>query len=175
MRVRKICSAYIISQIVSILLLILSQGLVACIPSSPPSQETHQPQWTLIPATSATASVSLSPTSTKWLSATATVLGEIDLTPAQSNQSISIPVGQVIVVENPGKSTEWQLDYEASILAPLAPSQELNSINPENWRLQAVALGQTNLVLTSISLPCSSNADCPPASVQFTFTIEVIP
>src|SRR5574341_777123 len=98
---------------------------------------------------------------------------DILITPAQSGQVISVSVGQVIGVTNPGATMEWQVDYASAVLELLTPRENLRAPGPEGWRFRSIAPGQTDLVLTSIPQPCPNNTPCPLMPARFVFTIKV--
>ena len=98
---------------------------------------------------------------------------DVLLRPAQSGQTISVSVGQMIGVSPPSLAVKWHVTYASEVLESLTPPEKFQAPGPDGWLFRAIAPGKTDLLLTSIVEACSTNTPCPPISARFVFTIEV--
>lgn len=97
------------------------------------------------------------------------------VSPAQAGQTIVVRVNQYVVVLPMSTEITWQVDYDSSILTALTPIDKMNMPGPNGWLFQAVAAGQTDLVMTSVPAPCPPGTPCAPMPARVTITIEVQP
>ena len=104
-----------------------------------------------------------------------TPLARVIVSPAQAGQTIVVRVNQQIVVLPMSTELTWQVDYDSSILTALTPADKMNMPGPDGWSFQAAAVGQTDLVMTSVPAPCPPGTPCAPMPARVGVTIQVQP
>lgn len=98
---------------------------------------------------------------------------DIILLPAQKDTPIQAKVGDVIAVRPPLPQLEWQVSYTADLIMPLTPPDGMRNPSAEGWLFQPIALGVSNITLTSISKPCPTQTPCSPNVARFVYIIDV--
>lgn len=100
-----------------------------------------------------------------------TIAADIVLNPDQHQGVVSLPLGKTLSIPRPLEIAEWQVDFDAGLLALLGPPEKRRTPGPAGWRFRALAPGRSTIVLTSIAAPA---AGASPAVAQFSFTIDVV-
>ncbi|MFZ1268651.1 MAG: hypothetical protein WAV53_02340 [Anaerolineae bacterium] len=104
-----------------------------------------------------------------------TPLARVIVSPAQAGQTIVVRVNQQIVVLPMSTELTWQVDYDSSILTALTPADKMSQPGPDGWLFQAAAVGQTDLVMTSVPAPCPPGTPCAPMPARVGVAIQVQP
>ena len=92
----------------------------------------------------------------------------------QRNRVVTVTVGDVFAVTVPPGSSKWTVDYANSVVQLLTSGTDVNEPGPQGWLFRAVAVGSTDIRLTSVLPACNSPTPCPPAPpVTIVFTVEV--
>ena len=104
-----------------------------------------------------------------------TPLARAIVSPAQAGQTIVVRVNQQIVVLPMSTELTWQVDYDSSILTALTPADKMSQPGPDGWLFQAAAVGQTDLVMTSVPAPCPPGTPCAPMPARVGVAIQVQP
>ncbi len=142
-------------------------GCKPWLPETPPSAAAHTP--TAQPSFPTT-SPSITPPPPA-----STPLAKIIVGPADVGHTVVVHVNQQINLVPISTELTWQVDYESSILTALTPPDKMNMPGPEGWLFQAVAVGETDLVVTSIPAPCLPGTPCAPMPARVGVTIQVQP
>ena len=90
-------------------------------------------------------------------------------------QTIVVRMNQQIVVLPMSTEITWQVDYDSSILTALTPADKMSQPGPDGWLFQAAAVGQTDLVMTSVPAPCPPGTPCAPMPARVGVIIQVQP
>jgi hypothetical protein len=98
---------------------------------------------------------------------------DIVITPNQYRSPITVSVGKRISILRPLDIPEWQTDYDGTLLAPLTPPEKMRAPGPGGWLFQAIAPGESDVVLTSVAPLSRDSGSPPPAVARFVFTINV--
>ena len=104
-----------------------------------------------------------------------TPLARVIVSPAQAGQTIVVRMNQQIVVLPMSTELTWQVDYDSSILTALTPADKMSQPGPDGWLFQAAAVGQTDLVMTSVPAPCPPGTPCAPMPARVGVIIQVQP
>jgi len=92
----------------------------------------------------------------------------------QRDKVVSILVGDVFSVSVPQGFSNWKVDYSDSVIQLLTPVENMREPGPQGWIFQAVAVGQTDIRLTSSTAVCNDPQPCPSAPpVTYVFMVDV--
>ena len=105
---------------------------------------------------------------------TATIQADVVLTESEHQQLTTVKVGQIINVSD-FPDHEWVIDFRPEVLSLLTPPEKVKQPGVSGWFFQAIAAGNTAIVLDSIPPPCPGKTPCPPNVIRFVFPIQVIP
>ena len=152
------------------LILALVMILGAC---SPNTTMTSVPSLTKRMMTSTSSSRPLLASTDQGKRSSATKTADIVVLPGSGQSEIRITVGQTIAILPPNLSSEWQVNYGSAQLQPLTPPDKMRAPGAQGWLFRAVAPGETEIVLTSIAIPCQPLTPCPPPNPA-RFTIPVL-
>lgn len=97
----------------------------------------------------------------------------ITLTEAQHQQTISVSVGKVINLRGFAEGN-WTLSYNATFLELLTAPEIVSQPGPDGWFFQALAPGETVILLESVPPPCPTEP-CMPNIQRFEFPLQVVP
>jgi hypothetical protein len=84
-------------------------------------------------------------------------------------QVVTVQVRQTLRVARPADFSDWQVDYSSDVLKALTPPDQMRSPGPDGWRFQAIARGETDLVVTPVATSDVTSA----APARFAVTIRV--
>ena len=100
-----------------------------------------------------------------------TQIPDIVVNARQFNQIIDLKLGQVLKIEPPSLSIEWQVDYDPALFELLTSLEIVRMPGPAGWLFRAVATGEGQIVLTSIVL--CSEPPCPLMPIRFQLVVRV--
>lgn len=97
---------------------------------------------------------------------------ELEIGPAQLGQVIAIRIGQVIHLMPPLDLPVWDVSYPSDQFRMLTAADQIHAPGPAGWRLEAIAAGQSQIILTSRPAACPGPQLCPAASARFEFSFD---
>ncbi len=93
------------------------------------------------------------------------------ITPAQYGASNQASIGQIVNLQNPDPSFDWQLSYSSDLLDLLTPPDKIQSPGDQGWLFRVKRAGVSEITLTSIAR-CPPGPPCPPAVASFIIHLE---
>lgn len=98
---------------------------------------------TLLFATANCSSASMAPR-------TASAAAERIIAPGDFGGSVSVHVGDVLVVRPPMNAAEWQVAYDSAFLEFQGTSDNLSHPDANGWTFHVVRAGETSLTVTPV-------------------------
>lgn len=97
---------------------------------------------------------------------------DVIITPAQYGATNQASVGQVVALQNPDSSSEWQLSYDSDLLDLITPPDQVQSPGEQGWFFRVKRAGVSEITLTSIAR-CPPGPPCPPTIARFIVQLEI--